>query len=90
MNRKVIIFEHAPQGDGCVKREIEVTDKNFVSETPEIITVKETFCFGDELDVDYFKTIDAFIARERIWLQEQLTEITERHEHTIKMAEALR
>jgi hypothetical protein len=88
MKRKITIFENS--GYGCLKREIEVDEDKIVSETPDIITIKETFCYGDELDVDYFKTADAFIARERIWLQEQLREITERHNHTIKMAEALR
>ena len=90
MSRKVTIFEHAPQGDGCVKREIEVTDKNLVSETPDTITVKEVFCYGDELDVTYVKTVERFIAEERLWSIKNIRELTERYEHTIKMAEALR
>jgi hypothetical protein len=90
MSRRITIFEHALAGYGCFKREIEVADDKVVSETPDTIIVKEMFCYGDELDTTYFKTVDAFIANEKMWFRKNVEELTERHEHTLKLAEALK
>lgn len=90
MSRKITYFESGWVGYGCFKREKIVAEDKIVSETPDTITIKEDSSYGDEFDATYFKTIDRFIANERIWFEKNLREITERHEHTLKMAEALR
>lgn len=82
------------QGYGCFKEEIEVSDKNFVSETDCTITIKEHSDFDYygrvKQDLCYATTIDEFLRREDEWYGKHIQEITERHIQTIEMATKLK
>ena len=90
MKRLVIVYRNASQGYGCIQDKLEVTDENFVSETPTTITVKEQMLDQWECEyigeMTYFTDINAFIQSEDEWFAIHIKELTERHQHTLKMA----
>lgn len=85
MSRKITIYETSLQGYGCFKREIEVDASTVVSETLDEITLRIPK-HEDEGDLVYCKTIDRFIKSETEYFLRSLRELTERHQHTIAMA----
>ena len=94
MNRQVTVYEQGYYGYGCFKRKIDVTDKNFVSETEHWLIIVEDHLDHDggeyRCECSYAKDIDTFIESENVWYDKHVAEIKERHELTLKNAESFR
>ena len=85
VERKVTIYDTDLQGLGCFKREIEVRENNFVSETPDEITIIPD-AYGPEDSITYAKTVEKFLKNENDWFEKHIKKETLRHEHTLIMA----
>jgi len=85
VERNVTIYDTDLQGHGCFKREIEVRENNFVSETPDEITIIPA-AYGPEAPITYAKTVEKFLKNENDWFEKHIKKETLRHEHTLIMA----
>jgi len=79
---------------GCFKRQLMVDDNNFIEETPDTITIKDTYIDQYDCERDTtttcVKTIDAFVAREEKHYQQTIGHITQQYAATIEMAQKLK
>jgi hypothetical protein len=86
------IYRNSLQGYGCFKEEIEVVPENLVREDNISITImgREEGLYGEKREERYITDLDAFIKEENEWFKNHIEEITERHNHTLKMATDLK